>query len=73
MKQQSKWISVKESMPPARVKVLVAYRNGVTIAERNGYITDPTEQKTYWRGIHGPKHSLRSVTHWMSLPEPPEK
>ncbi len=67
------WISVEDRLPPARKKVLIAYNRGVSIAERNGYLVDPTKTEPYWRGVHGPKHSLRSVTHWMPLPDPPEK
>ena len=68
-----KWIPVNEKLPTARKKVLVAYKNGVTIAERNGYLVDPKTVNTYWRGVHGSKHQLTSVTHWMPLPEPPKE
>ena len=66
------WISINTGLPVPRVKVLVAYKNGVTIAELDGYVKSPKVIQRYWRGVDGPKHVLRSVTHWMPLPEPPE-
>ena len=65
------WVPVSDRLPPCREKVLVAYSRGVTIAELDGYLKDPKHREIYWRGHKGPKHSLSSVTHWMSLPEPP--
>ena len=67
------WISVEDRLPVARTKVLVAYQNGVTIAQRDGYLVSPRETHTYWRGVNGPKHQLTTVTHWMPLPTPPQR
>lgn len=67
-----KWISVNDVLPVARTKVLVAYKNGVTIAELDGYVKSKNTEQVYWRGTNGPKHVLRSVAYWMPLPEPPE-
>lgn len=67
----NQWISVNEQLPVSRVWVLVAYKNGVTIAQRDGYLVSPRETHTYWRGVKGAKHQLASVTHWMPLPAPP--
>lgn len=68
----AEWVSVTERLPVPREKVLVAYQKGVTIAQLDGYIRDPKNRVHYWRGMHGPKHSLSSVTHWMPMPEPPD-
>lgn len=65
------WISVNDKLPLVRQKVLVAYKNGVTIAEYRGYIVDKYTTRRCWCGWKGAKHTLSSVTHWMPLPLPP--
>lgn len=69
----NKWVSVNNTLPPHRTKVLVAYKNGVTIAERDGYLTEPKKAVVFWRGVHGSKHQLKTVTHWMYLPNHPNR
>lgn len=77
IKSIPKWIPVTERSPFPRTKVLVAYKCGVTIAEYRGYdvelINGQYRQRFYWHGVKGPKDTLRSVTHWLPLPEPPGK
>lgn len=62
------WISVNERLPMIRTRVLVAYKDGVTVAEYRGYDVCKGKQQMYWCGIKGTKHVLRSITHWMPLP-----
>lgn len=67
-KKTSEWISVNERLPMIRTRVLVAYKDGVTVAEYRGYDVCKGKQQMYWCGIKGTKHVLRSITHWMPLP-----
>ena len=66
--EQPRWISVEERLPMIRTRVLVAYKDGVTVAEYRGYDACKGKQQMYWCGIKGTKHVLRSITHWMPLP-----
>ena len=82
----SEWISVKDRMPVkgSRVLVLVKY---LCFYEDTGYINDyvvreascdvPKGRKKLWylwnRPDVGTGCDGGEVTHWMSLPEPPEE
>ena len=68
LREQPRWISVEERLPMIRTRVLVAYKDGVTVAEYRGYDVCKGKQQMYWCGIKGTKHVLRSITHWMPLP-----
>ena len=65
-----RWISVSERLPMPQTKVLLAYKQGVTIGYLGGY---PKEGgKPIFHGVHGYKHILSSVTHWQYPPETPK-
>lgn len=58
------WISVKDRLPNQSERVLIAHKQGVTLAWHNG---------GYWTKGAATKHRIiKTVTHWMPLPEPPE-
>lgn len=59
------WISVKDRLPEEDKDVL-AY-NGVYMIIA-AYTTNPTK---YWYTITG--SVMRTITHWMPLPEPPKE
>lgn len=72
--QQPKWISVKERLPEPKKEVLICirYNTGNVIRETAKYDEehgDPwlTSNEDYYCSVWDPE-----VTHWMSLPEPPE-
>lgn len=64
----SKWISVKDALPEDRnlylVRQLIGQREYFNIA----YIFEDD-----WYEQRGGYLRLESITHWMPLPEPPEK
>lgn len=58
------WVSVKDKLPANCDNTLVAHSQGVTIAWFDGF-----------RWTHGAasKHrTIKTVSHWMPLPNPPE-
>ena len=60
----SKWISVKDRLPDNNDTMLIVHRGGVSFGWYNG---------RYWeRGASTNHRQLRTVTHWMPFPEPPE-
>lgn len=59
-----KWISVKDELPAWFQEVIIAHQYGVTA----GYIDDVDE----WHTIKHYK-TLRSVTHWMPMPQMPKE
>lgn len=67
------WISVKDRMPETRHAVLVytPYHKNIWAAsmheDGNWYIWSPGSRVLLDPDWHGP------ITHWMPLPEPPEK
>jgi hypothetical protein len=56
------WISVKDRLPEIGERVLISYYDGVSIGSYH--------RNDDWHGIG---IILRSVTHWMPLPKPPEE
>ena len=59
------WISVKERLPTDMGTVLIAHKGGVSFGWFNG---------NYWtRGAATKHRPIKTVTHWMPLPEPPKK
>lgn len=57
------WISVNDKLPKDTGTVLIAHKCGVSFGWFNG---------TYWtRGAATKHRPIRTVTHWMPLPEPP--
>lgn len=56
------WISVKDRLPEKGDRVLISYHDGVSIGSYH--------RNDDWHVIG---IILRSVTHWMPLPKPPEE
>lgn len=63
----AEWISTKEALPPAFEPVLLVrkYRDGRTIVEAG------TRDVNGWWKVYG--HKVKTVTHWMPMPAPPEE
>lgn len=58
------WISVKDRLPVNLGTVIVANKAGVSFAYFNG---------AYWERGAATKHKpIKTITHWMPLPEPPK-
>jgi len=62
-----KWISVKERLPEMDKVVLVS--NGILVYPSHRGISDEGYCWYNWGGIS----EKEDVTHWMPLPEPPQK
>lgn len=60
----NEWVSVEEKLPPPKQNVL-AYSTRSGIAEAD--YADGVWMQYRWSAV------MESVTHWMPLPEPPEK
>lgn len=59
------WISVKDKMPEDLGTVLIAHKGGVSLGWFDGL---------YWTRGAATKHKpIKTVTHWMPLPEPPKE
>lgn len=59
-----KWISVNKTLPPEETYVLVVNSIRVTMSYYSNGI---------FIGVQGKPHTLKTVTHWMPLPEPPKE
>lgn len=63
--QEPQWISVDDRMPEGMGTVLIAHKGGVSFGWFNG---------AYWTKGAATKHKpIKTVTHWMPLPEPPKE
>lgn len=61
----NRWIACSERLPEDGELVLIAHVSGsVYIADREG---------KYWAEDSGEWYDDEKVTHWMPMPEPPEK
>ena len=60
----NRWISVEDALPDAFLYVICAGKDGMAILRYNGEV---------WVDDAGCVYSMSAITHWMSLPEPPEK
>lgn len=62
----SEWISVKDQLPERFKPVLVC-------REKNGspYVEQGHKDVGEWWKVYGTR--TKHITHWMPLPEPPEK
>lgn len=59
------WISVEDRLPVDMGTVLIAHKGGVSFGWYNG---------AYWEKGAATKHrEIKTVTHWMPLPEPPKE
>ena len=63
------WVSVKDRLPEKYVSVLIAYKDRFGDTSVAGGVVDDQQE---WVGI-GLSIEPDSVTHWMPLPEAPEK
>lgn len=71
LREQPRWISVKERLPEINTKVLVRYKHTGEPHKRSTafdylYVSATNPVVFNWT-----QHPCR-VTHWMPLPEPPE-
>lgn len=69
----SEWIPVSERLPEMLAEVLVSYgrvRKSVLVAHYEPY---PEDAGDHWVGQCGCQLESCEVTHWMALPEPPER
>lgn len=70
----SEWISVKDRLPPECEDVLI-YSNGFSII--GAFLAYGTNGPICWQVNDWDEseisHALKEVTHWMSLPNPPEE
>lgn len=58
-----KWINVNEKLPSDMGTVLIAHKGGVSFGWFNG---------AYWEKGAATKHRpIKTVTHWMPLPQKP--
>ena len=61
----TEWISVEDRLPVDTETVLITHRGGVSFGWFNG---------VYWERGAATKHKpIKTVTHWMPLPEPPKE
>lgn len=60
------WISVKERLPEKGQVVLAFGTRSATTGQFHGVTTKPN----YWRWKG---NTIKHVSHWMPLPEPPEE
>ena len=76
------WISVNDALPELEKNVLIyavgkekCYESKITITRRTDVIWFGHEVKTepYWKDPWQYFGSDYEITHWMPLPEPPEK
>ena len=70
--EKSKWISVEDRLPEIGARVLLCgkYENQAIIAYcATGYFDGITYREHWGADING----TAEVTHWQTLPEPPEQ
>lgn len=65
LREQPRWISVEEVLPPPEGVPVLAYNRDYCFAY--GHMTTAFYKNGHWHGCTG-----LSMTHWMPLPEPPE-
>lgn len=66
----NRWISVEVKYPEPCKSVLIAYRDSSGVCFQCVGIRSVTHPNV-WLDMHGGR--IKNVTHWQSLPEPPEK
>ena len=59
------WISIKDAMPEKNKTVIIAHIKGASFGLYNG--------RYFTRGYVNKYRQIKTVTHWMPLPEPPRK
>lgn len=60
----NRWISVEDALPDAFIYVICAGKDGMAILRYNDEV---------WVDDTGCIYPMSAITHWMPLPEPPEK
>lgn len=68
---QPRWISVKERLPVKQFRVIVQTGHGLVTTGWRSYHVD-VRGCELWE-VDGAHNYHNDVTHWMPLPEPPEK
>lgn len=58
---ETQWISVDDALPPECENILVVNSKRITLAYYDNIFI----------GIQGKSHTLKTVTHWMTLPKTP--
>ncbi|HCS6234416.1 TPA: DUF551 domain-containing protein [Escherichia coli] len=66
------WISCSERMPED-TKMLLAFSQGRIVAAYWNWVMSPIDYKKYRAFTYLSGNILDDVTHWMSLPEPPQE
>ncbi|HAI4994546.1 TPA: dATP/dGTP pyrophosphohydrolase domain-containing protein, partial [Escherichia coli] len=66
------WISCSERMPKD-TKMLLAFSQGEIVAAYWNWVVNPIDYKKYRAFTYLSGNILDDVTHWMSLPEPPQE
>lgn len=72
------WINIKDKLPPIGQNVIVYVPNGAwgpRVKALARFIRYEGAKEYYWDNHYGGNntHVQEAVTHWMPLPEPPEK
>ena len=65
------WISVKDKLPEYKNNIILYAPGYSGRPVRMGWLDKTDENGHNWRDAQG--FGILSVTHWMPLPEPPEK
>ncbi|HEC5251565.1 TPA: ead/Ea22-like family protein [Escherichia coli] len=66
------WISCSERMPED-TKMLLAFSQGEIVAAYWNWVVNPIDYKKHRAFTYLSGYILDDVTHWMSLPEPPQE
>ncbi|WP_423784623.1 DUF551 domain-containing protein [Escherichia coli] len=66
------WISCSDRMPED-TKMLLAFSQGEIVATYWNWVVNPIDYKKYRAFTYLSGNILDDVTHWMSLPEPPQE
>lgn len=71
---EAKWISIEDGLPEVHIPVIVSCEHGVTMAT---YTSFPNGNSLWWAvtsiGTYEDSTNADNVTHWMSLPTPPNQ
>ncbi|CAB4219588.1 Domain of unknown function DUF551 [uncultured Caudovirales phage] len=71
---EAKWISIEDGLPEVHIPVIVSCEHGVTMAT---YTSFPNGNSLWWAvtsiGTYEDSTNADNITHWMSLPTPPNQ
>lgn len=66
------WISVKDRIPPRELDYIIVF-DGNDVFTAMFFVNDG-KATTFFSCCYGKEYlKIKNVTHWMPLPEPPEK